>query len=233
MQRFVIFFRRAAEACGRHRRNRGQRTAVRARCRVGGGRLGAVHDGQAGRLRAAQRPAVARVARRSISPPWRSIRFRLALRTYAPWGVRVVSRTKSRKIPTRNILPLFFCCRHTKHVPPSDPCYLQGQLRCTVVIDQGVDWVAAGYEPKWCHDSCANGVDWHSQCAKEGGAKDSNTVCSCSCTGKRREPFDSTPTGFNSISFGSPHVRPMVVRVVPGRLTKSRKMPNPKDITAL
>ena len=45
---------------------------------------------------------------RSTSPPWGSIRFRLALRTYAPWGVRVVSQTKSRKIPTRNILPLFF-----------------------------------------------------------------------------------------------------------------------------
>ena len=35
-----------------------------------------------------------------IPPPWGSIRFRLALRTYAPWGVRVVSQTKSRKIPT-------------------------------------------------------------------------------------------------------------------------------------
>ena len=45
---------------------------------------------------------------RSIPPPWRSIRFRLALRTYAPWGVRVVSQTKSRKIPTRKILTLFF-----------------------------------------------------------------------------------------------------------------------------
>jgi len=44
---------------------------------------------------------------RSIPPPWRSIRFRLTLRTYAPWGVRVVSQTKSRKIPTRKILPLF------------------------------------------------------------------------------------------------------------------------------
>ena len=30
------------------------------------------------------------------------------LRMYAPWGVRVVSLTKSRKIRTRNILPLFF-----------------------------------------------------------------------------------------------------------------------------
>ena len=33
----------------------------------------------------------------------------MALRTYdaPPWGVRVVSRTKSRKIPTRKILSLF------------------------------------------------------------------------------------------------------------------------------
>ena len=55
-----------------------------------------------------------RVTSRSVSPPWRSIRFRLALRTYAPWGciVRVVSQAKSRKIPTRKILPLFFASRH-------------------------------------------------------------------------------------------------------------------------
>ena len=51
-----------------------------------------------------------RAASRSIPPPWGSIRFRLALRTYAPCApsVRVVSQTKSRKIPTRNIIvPLF------------------------------------------------------------------------------------------------------------------------------
>ena len=52
----------------------------------------------------------ARGMRRSIPPPRGSIRFRLALRAYdaPPWGVRVVSQTKSRKIPTRNILPPFF-----------------------------------------------------------------------------------------------------------------------------
>ena len=55
-----------------------------------------------------------RVASRSISPRWRSIRFRLALRTYAPWGVRVVSQTKSRKIPTRKHLPLFFASRRVE-----------------------------------------------------------------------------------------------------------------------
>ena len=53
-----------------------------------------------------------RAASRSIPPPWWSIRFRLAPRTYdaPPWGciVRVVSQTKSRKIPTRRMLPPFF-----------------------------------------------------------------------------------------------------------------------------
>ena len=45
-------------------------------------------------------------------PRWASIQFRLAFRTYAPCGpsVRVVSQTKSRKLPTRDILPLFFLC---------------------------------------------------------------------------------------------------------------------------
>ena len=54
--------------------------------------------------------AKVRVPGRSVPPRWGSIRFRLALRTYnpPPWGVRVVSLTKSRKIPTRKMLPLFF-----------------------------------------------------------------------------------------------------------------------------
>ena len=37
---------------------------------------------------------------RSIPPPWGSIRFRPGPRTHAPRGARVVSQTKSRKIPT-------------------------------------------------------------------------------------------------------------------------------------
>ena len=49
---------------------------------------------------------------RSLSPRWRSIRFRLALRTHdaPPRGciVRVVSQTKSRKIPTRKIITALF-----------------------------------------------------------------------------------------------------------------------------
>ena len=60
-----------------------------------------------------------RAVSRSTSPPWGSIRFRLALRTYAPWGVRVVSQTKSRKIPTRKIPPLSFASRSF-----DDPAFL-------------------------------------------------------------------------------------------------------------
>ena len=68
---------------------------------------------RAGTSRASRAWTRVRAASRSLSPPRGSIRFRLALRTYdaPPWGVRVVSHTKSRKIPTRNILPLFFASR--------------------------------------------------------------------------------------------------------------------------
>ena len=54
-----------------------------------------------------------RVASRSIPPQWGSIRFRLLACTYAQWGciVRVGELTKSRKMPTRNVLPLVFVGR--------------------------------------------------------------------------------------------------------------------------
>ena len=77
-------------------------------------------------------PAQVRVASRSIPPRWGSIRFRLAPRTYnaPPCGpsVRVVSPTKSRKIPTRKTLLLYFmgrallsrlCCCGAPTSPPS------------------------------------------------------------------------------------------------------------------
>ena len=64
-------------------------------------------------------------------PRWGSIRFRPAPRTYAPWGciVRVVSQTKSRKIPTRKTLPLFFVRRlqygtHTRAAYGRGACVL-------------------------------------------------------------------------------------------------------------
>ena len=65
--------------------------------------------------------AEVRVLSRSTSPQWGSIRVRLALRTYAPWGVRVVSLTnsKSKKTPTRKTSPLFFVDRR-----PSRTCRL-------------------------------------------------------------------------------------------------------------
>ena len=77
-----------------------------------GGRGGQRHTHGADRrhLRGPLRQRGVHVVSRQISPPWGSIRFRLALRTYAPWGssVRVVSQTKLRKIPTRNLFTLLF-----------------------------------------------------------------------------------------------------------------------------
>ena len=48
--------------------------------------------------------------------------------------------------------------------------------------------------------------------------------------GARREPFNATPMGVNSISFGSPHVRPMGAHRTRGepneiKIDMSRKMP--------
>ena len=63
--------------------------------------------------------ASVRVASRTMSPPWGSIRFRLAPRTYDPRGVRVVSRTKLRKIPTPE-------CIHGRSSWSSGPEHLRG-----------------------------------------------------------------------------------------------------------
>ena len=53
-----------------------------------------------------------RVVRRLVLPRWGSIRSRLALGTYAPWGciVRVEELAELKKIPTRKLLPLFLRC---------------------------------------------------------------------------------------------------------------------------
>ena len=74
-------------------------------------------------------------ASRSFSPPWRSIRFRLALRTYAPRGVRVVSQTKSRKIPTRNITALFRE-QHARRQPRQVPRRINQMPRPRVVVQR-------------------------------------------------------------------------------------------------
>ena len=68
-----------------------------------------------------QQAEYAPVLGRSIPPPWRSIRFRLAPRTYAPWRVRVGSQAKSRKIPTRHVLPLLFVIRHPEFLLMKGP----------------------------------------------------------------------------------------------------------------
>ena len=64
-------------------------------------------------------------------PPWGSNRFRLAPRTYAAWGciVRVVSQTKSRKIPTQKILPLFPAIRSDVDVFNPERAWTEEELR--------------------------------------------------------------------------------------------------------
>ena len=62
-----------------------------------------------------------RVASRSIPPRSGSIRFRFPPRTYdaPPWGVRVVSLAKSRKIPTRKThYRCFPCMSRTRATGP-------------------------------------------------------------------------------------------------------------------
>ena len=82
--------------------------------------------------------AAVRAPSRSISPTWRPIRFRLAHHTYAPWGciVRVVSQTKSRQIPTRNMLPLFVKVNLAAAAGPAPravgPCARSGGLEVHV-----------------------------------------------------------------------------------------------------
>ena len=49
--------------------------------------------------------------------------------------------------------------------------------------------------------------------------------------GTRREPFNSTPVAVNSVSFGSPHVRPMGRTC--GEPDEIKKNTHPKDTTAL
>ena len=50
-------------------------------------------------------PDMVRIVNPSILAGWGSIRFSPLICTYAPWGARADEQTKSRKIPTRKILP--------------------------------------------------------------------------------------------------------------------------------
>ena len=59
-----------------------------------------------------------RVVSRSNPPQWWPIRNRPPICACAPWGVRVDELAKSRKIPTRKYLPLFFVSR----TPRERPC---------------------------------------------------------------------------------------------------------------
>ena len=86
-----------------------------------------------------------RVVSRSISPPWRSCLFRLAPRTYAPWGciVRVASLTKKKTHP--GTIPALF----REQVPNPAPlmqCRSSARLdaRCRPVSCSGRRGVVVG-----------------------------------------------------------------------------------------
>ena len=78
-------------------------------------------------------PVRLRVVRRSTLPQRESVRFRPLVCTYAapPRGpaVRADGLTKSRKIPTRKILPLFFVIRPAAPRPRAAPATLQVQAQ--------------------------------------------------------------------------------------------------------
>ena len=170
------------------------------------------------------------------------IRFRLALRTYAPWGVRVVSQTKSRKIPTRKILPLFFASRSVllpprRHAGPVSHsrrrggcCSSMGRRRRRRRRHPVPD-----VRPRVCHGGGAGGARLGA--ALRVGLLGGPRRRLLGLGGPRRRlraaavrvPSRSIPPpwGVNPISSGSPHVRPWgcIVRVVPDRQTKPRKIP--------
>ena len=66
-------------------------------------------------------------------------------------------------------------------------------------------------------------TSWHEQTKM--GALD--------CSGTRRGPFTFTPMAVNSISYGSPHVRPMWALSTCGEPDEIKKNTHPKQITAL
>ena len=112
-----------------------------------------------------------------------------------PMGVRTcVSQTKSRKIPTRNIVPLFFASRPPHHV-----------LAASVDAQDGHQLVRAAH---------LRHAPLHPPHAPV-----------------RREPFNFTPMAVNSISSGSPRVRPMGRTC--GEPDEIKKNAHPKYFTAL
>ena len=77
----------------------------------GGGVVHGVAGCSSRHLRSTPKRLAARPLQRTSPPQWGSTRFRPLICTYAPWGIRVVSLPKTRKIPTRKISPLFFVRR--------------------------------------------------------------------------------------------------------------------------
>ena len=150
---------------------------------------------------------------RSIPPPWGSIRFRLAPRTYdaPPCGciVAVASQAKSREIPTRDILPLFFGCRDS-------------------VVDSNAtsQYITLQYRP--CSRNILTPfVTIRPLCDFTNGTLCPNGKSFDTPQGTRPRPFNSTPMAVKSTSPARPHARrtPMGCIVRTGGLAGSGKVP--------
>ena len=144
-----------------------------------------------------------RAVGRSIPPPWGSVRFRPPTCTYAPRGciVRVVERAKSRKIPTRKLLPLlsFLWAGHVVKFCAGAVVHRADEARPAVLPPVPGRHVRGG------------------------GPRLLPVVVLCT----RREPVNFTPTGFNPISPAHPHVHP-VGRTRVGERAKPRRCPPEK-----
>ena len=98
---------------------------------------------------------------------------------------------------------------------------------CVVVV------VVAVVVVEWCVCVCVCFGMWLSGVGEE--VIDSFAMLRRHQWGTRPEPFNFTPMGVNSISFGSPHVRRMGVHRTCGRRNQEKyhKKPHPNNVTGL
>ena len=113
------------------------------------------------------------------------------------------------------------------------PCWADGATVTTTAAGQG-RVVAVATAPGCAHfhvtvaASATLNVTFHNSIRVY--TWHANTTDGSFSNGTRREPFNSTPMGVNSISFGSPHVRPMWALSTCGEPDEIKKHTHPKNI---
>ena len=180
------------------------------------------------RRRTPAKGAMVRVARRPISPQWRSIRCRPLICTYAPWGciVRVDELAKSRKTPPpKKIIFIYRSFRWSRvraqHADQGRPApHVRHRGKRAVALSGGhfLGFVrrsgttrAEGPHVGPQHVRRAKQVELTAAQGSWYLSFVSRYELSvwARTNGTRREPFNSTPMAVNSVSSGSPHVRPV------------------------